>query len=158
QIHLKPRLLKILQSTGFNPKYLELEVTESVLVQHVSSTIQIMNDLKALGIQISVDDFGTGYSSLIYLKQFPFDTLKIDQRFVRNLTADSRDAAITLAIIQMAHSLNLKVIAEGVETDAELAVLRQNQCDAIQGYLFSRPIPASEFEVFLNTHKTLYSR
>lgn len=158
QIHLKPRLLKILQSTGFNPKYLELEVTESVLVQHVSSTIQIMNDLKALGIQISVDDFGTGYSSLIYLKQFPFDTLKIDQRFVRNLTADSRDAAITLAIIQMAHSLNLKVIAEGVETDAELAVLRQNQCDAIQGYLFSRPIPACEFEVFLNTHRTLYSR
>lgn len=158
QLHLKPRLLRILQTTGFNPRYLELEVTESVLVQNVAATIQIMNELKALGMQISVDDFGTGYSSLIYLKQFPFDTLKIDQRFVRNLTADSRDAAITLAIIQMAHSLNLKVIAEGVETEAELAVLRQNQCDAIQGYLFSRPVSASEFEALLKGQKSLYLR
>ncbi|MGK7903279.1 MAG: EAL domain-containing protein [Hormoscilla sp.] len=144
-------LLNILQATGFNPKYLELEITESVLLQDIAATMQIIKQLKTLGIEISLDDFGTGFSSLSYLKQFPFDTLKIDQCFIRNLGADARDSAIVIAIVQMAHSLNLKVIAEGVETESELAVLRENHCDAIQGYLFSPPVSAQEFQVLLNS-------
>lgn len=142
-------LQNVLQATGFNPKYLELEITESVLLQDIAATMQIIKQLKTLGIEISLDDFGTGFSSLSYLKQFPFDTLKIDQCFIRNLAADARDSAIVIAIIQMAHSLNLKVIAEGVETEAELAVLRENHCDAIQGYFFSPPVSAQEFEALL---------
>lgn len=144
------QLLNILQATGFNPKYLELEITESVLLQDVAATMQIIKQLKTLGIEISLDDFGTGFSSLSYLKQFPFDTLKIDRCFIRNLGADARDSAIVIAIVHMAHSLNLKVIAEGVETEAELAVLREHHCDAIQGYFFSPPVSAQEFEALLN--------
>jgi len=154
QPHLRHRLVKILADTSLDPQYLELELTESILVQNPEIAIKRLNALKALNIQIAIDDFGTGYSSLSYLQQFPFDILKIDQCFVRNLTTDAKTAAIITAIIQMAHSLNLKVVAEGVETEAELTFLRQHQCDDIQGYLFSRPLSVPDFEKLLERSDT----
>lgn len=140
------KIANILTETGLAPELLELELTETLMVQDFRSAIKILSELKALGIQISIDDFGMGYSCLSYLHQFPLDTLKIDKCFVRNITTNAKNTAITKAIIQMAHSLNLKVIAEGVETKAELAFLYEQQCDAIQGYLFSHPLPIEEFE------------
>lgn len=153
QPNLRNRVVQILQETNLEPKYLELELTESTIVENPKIAIQIMSDFKNLGIEISIDDFGTGYSSLNYLKQFPFNTLKIDRLFVSNINNDAKNAAITTAITQMAHTLNLKVIAEGVETQAELSFLCQHNCDAAQGYLFSRPIPAGEFEKMLVADK-----
>ncbi|WP_242032125.1 putative bifunctional diguanylate cyclase/phosphodiesterase [Microcoleus sp. FACHB-672] len=153
--NLCENVVRILTKTGINPSYLDLELTERIIVQRVEENITTLKQLKALGIQISIDDFGTGYSSLNYLKQFPFDTLKIDRCFVSNIASDSKNAAITKAMIQMAHSLNLKVIAEGVETEAELAFLKQSECDEMQGYLFSRPLPKSEFENLLVSGKCL---
>jgi diguanylate cyclase (GGDEF)-like protein len=155
QQNLGKRLVQILEDTGLDPKCLELELTESILIKNVEVTIITLNRLRALGIQISVDDFGTGYSSLSYLKKFPIDTLKIDQSFIRNILNDSKNTAITTAMIQMARSLGLKVIAEGVETEAELSFLYQQQCDEVQGYLISRPVPAKEFERLLTTGKRL---
>jgi EAL domain-containing protein (putative c-di-GMP-specific phosphodiesterase class I) len=140
------RVLKILETTGLNPSSLELELTESALVQNPQAAIATLKELKALGIQLSLDDFGTGYSSLSYLQQFPFDTLKIDRSFVSDLTQNSKNAAIVIAIIQLAHSLNLKVIAEGVETAEQHEFLRQYQCDVIQGYWFSPPLTAVALE------------
>ncbi|HEY9872303.1 MAG TPA: EAL domain-containing protein, partial [Candidatus Obscuribacterales bacterium] len=148
QLNLRQRLEPILTDTGLDPKYLKLELTESILVQNADLALRQLNSLKALGVQIAIDDFGTGYSSLRYLQQFPFDILKIDQCFIRQLN-NAKTIAITIAIIQMAHSLHLKVIAEGVETEAELAFLREHNCDEIQGYLFSRPLPVAEFEKLL---------
>jgi len=153
QQNFSKRLVGILDEIGFDSHHLELELTESIVVKNTEATITILSELKASGIQISIDDFGTGYSSLSYLKQFPFDTLKIDRSFVQNLSADSKNAAITTAIIQMAHSLNLKVVAEGVETEAELSFLYQHQSDEIQGYLFNRPVTAVEFEKLLTIGK-----
>lgn len=149
QPNLRERIIEILQDTGIEPCCLELELTESTLVRDPEAAIAILSSLKQLGIQISIDDFGTGYASLSYLKQFPFDTLKIDRCFVSNVTSDPKNSAIAIAIIQMAHSLNLKVIAEGVETEAERAFLYENQCDEMQGYLFSRPLPAMAFKKLL---------
>ena len=147
--NLTQKVAGILAELSFNPKLLELELTESIIVTNTEAAIATMNALRELGIQISIDDFGTGYSSLGYLQRFSFDTLKIDQCFVRNLTTDSKNTAIITAIIQMAHSLNLKVIAEGVETEIERDFLCQQECDAMQGYFFSRPIPAPDFERLL---------
>jgi diguanylate cyclase (GGDEF)-like protein len=147
--NLTQKVAGILAELSFNPKLLELELTESIIVTNTEAAIMTMNALRELGIQISIDDFGTGYSSLGYLQRFSFDTLKIDQCFVRNLTTDSKNTAIITAIIQMAHSLNLKVIAEGVETEIERDFLCQQECDAMQGYFFSRPIPAPDFERLL---------
>ncbi len=152
---LRERLVDILQATQLDPKYLELELTESILVQNPSAATQKLQELQSLGIKVAIDDFGTGYSSLSYLRQFPFQILKIDQCFVRNLTDDAKNAAITIAIMQMAHSLQFRVIAEGVETEAELAFLRQYPCDEIQGYLFSPPLPAAEFEKLIASGKKL---
>src|ERR1043165_1733237 len=115
-------------------------------MQNADYTIVILRDLKEMGIQIAMDDFGTGYSSLSYLKKFPIDTLKIDQSFVRDLTTDPNDAAIANAIIVLAHSLHLSVIAEGVESDSQAQFLTEHGCDRWQGYLFSRPLPAKAFE------------
>jgi EAL domain-containing protein (putative c-di-GMP-specific phosphodiesterase class I) len=142
-------------ATGLDPKYIELELTESMLVQNTEVAIRRLNALKALGVTIAIDDFGTGYSSLSYLQQFPFDILKIDRCFIRNITENANNAAITKAIIEMAKSLNLKLIAEGVETEAELSFVCQHQCDGMQGYLFSRPIPAPEFHQLLMAGKRL---
>lgn len=155
QVDLSERLVRILYESGLDPSYLELELTESILVQNIDSTIDKLNELKAMGVKISLDDFGTGYSSLSYLQQFPFDLLKIDRCFVQGINTNPTNAALTKAIIQMAHSLNLKVIAEGVETREELAVLYENQCDNIQGYLFSRPVKAEDFKRMLQEDKQL---
>ncbi|MGL5192121.1 MAG: putative bifunctional diguanylate cyclase/phosphodiesterase, partial [Chroococcales cyanobacterium] len=155
QVDLSERLVRILDESGLDPTYLELELTESILVQNVELTIAKLNELKSMGVKISLDDFGTGYSSLSYLQQFPFDLLKIDRCFVQDINTNATNAALTHAIIQMAHSLNLKVIAEGVETREELAVLYENNCDNIQGYLFSRPVKAEEFKRMLKDGKRL---
>lgn len=143
------KLTEIVRATQLEPAWLELELTETILVQNVAETIAKLKNLKSQGFSISLDDFGTGYSSLSYLQQFPFDTLKIDRCFVQNIPNNSTNAALTNAIIQMAHCLNLNVIAEGVETESELAYLCEQGCDKMQGYLFSRPVSAAEFEAML---------
>ncbi len=138
----------ILQETGLSPEYLGIEITESVIMQDVKSTIAKLKKMHKMGITLSIDDFGTGYSSLSYLKLFPIDNLKIDQSFVFNITSDSTDAAIAASVILLAHSMNLKVVAEGVETQEQLEVLRRQGCDYVQGFLFSRPVAADEFVPF----------
>ncbi|NIA00263.1 EAL domain-containing protein [Massilia sp. CCM 8734] len=130
---------------GIDPSLLELELTESALMSNAEHTIKVLGNLKQLGITIAIDDFGTGYSSLAYLKRFPIDKLKIDIAFVREVTVNPDDAAIALAIIGMAHSLHMQVIAEGVETAAQMAYLRRHRCDEVQGFHFSRPLPVKEF-------------
>lgn len=142
---LGKRIASILQETGVPPACLELELTESILMREVDETMHILDGLKQLGLSIAVDDFGTGYSSLNYLKQFPIDVLKIDRTFVDGLPEGEQDAQIARAIIAMAHSLNLSVIAEGVETHEQLAFLREHGCDEVQGYLFGRPMQANRF-------------
>ena len=149
QPDLSSRVALILEKIGLEPSSLELELTESLMVEDVKSAIATLTQLKNLGISISIDDFGTGYSSLSYLTQYPFDTLKIDRSFVRNITDGSRNAAIVKAIIEMAHSLCLEVIAEGVETQAEKNFLLRSECDVMQGYLFSPPLSAADFEQLL---------
>ncbi|MFO1424806.1 MAG: EAL domain-containing protein, partial [Candidatus Competibacteraceae bacterium] len=140
---------RILRETGLDPCYLDLEITESLVMKDMTGSIAIMHALKAIGVKLSIDDFGTGYSSLSYLKQFPIDQLKIDKSFLREIATRREDAAITLAIIAMAHSLRLTVIAEGVEDETQLAFLRSNQCDEIQGYYLSRPVPSHDIPALL---------
>ncbi|ELS31470.1 MULTISPECIES: EAL domain-containing response regulator [Pseudanabaena] len=146
---------KILQETGTNPEHLELELTESIIMQNAELTIQVLSHLQAMGVKIAIDDFGTGYSSLSYLKHFPVNTLKIDHCFIQDITTDRHDATISLAIIELAHSLSLQVVAEGVETAEQIQLLRQYGCDRIQGYFFSPPLPAAEFEKMLIEGKCL---
>lgn len=136
----------VLEETGLDPAHLELEITESVLMEQARETLSTLHQLKELGVQLAIDDFGTGYSSLSYLKRFPVDTLKIDQSFVRDVTTDPDDAALVAGIIGLAHSLRLKVVAEGVETEEQRDFLIRCDCDSIQGYLLSQPVPAEEFE------------
>ncbi len=152
---LEEEVLRAIRKHAIAPDLLELELTESSLMSNAEETIAVLRNLKALGIQISIDDFGTGYSSLAYLKRFPIDKLKIDIAFVREVTSNPDDAAIVLAIISMAHSMKLLVIAEGVENDAQLAYLRRHGCDEMQGYYFSRPVPQDEFEQMLMKGKHL---
>jgi EAL domain-containing protein (putative c-di-GMP-specific phosphodiesterase class I) len=134
----------ILDETGIAPHLLELELTESMMMNDVEHAVAILHKLKAIGVHLSIDDFGTGYSSLSYLRRFPIDLLKIDQSFVRDITVDPDDAAIVLSIISLAHSLRLKVIAEGVETEAQLSYLQYHGCDLMQGFYFSRALPADD--------------
>ncbi|RSZ57036.1 EAL domain-containing protein [Massilia atriviolacea] len=141
----------VLKETGMDASCLELEVTESVVMHNPAEAAQILDRLHAQGIHISVDDFGTGYSSLSYLKQFRLDTLKIDRSFVRDISSDADDAAIVRSVIALAHSLRLQVIAEGVETEEQLAYLRELGCDQYQGYLRSKPLPAAQFEALLRS-------
>ena len=143
----------ILQETNLAARYLDLELTESLLMADAEGNLDIMHMLHDMGISFSVDDFGTGYSSLAYLKRFPIDILKIDRAFVQDITTDPDDAAITRAIITMGHSLNLQVIAEGVETVEQLDFLRAHGCDAMQGYYFSRPVPAAEIALLLQKNR-----
>jgi len=137
-------VLAILADSGLDPGLLELELTEGVLMAHTEKTVKTLKALKGMGVRLAIDDFGTGFSSLAYLKRFPLDVLKIDRSFINEITTDPDDAAITLATIEMAHTLKLQVIAEGVETQAQLDFLQKNGCDIYQGYLFSRPIPPEE--------------
>ncbi len=141
---------RALGETGLEPHYLEMELTEGSVMKDAELTITTLRQLKAMGVRVSIDDFGTGYSSLNYLKSFPIDSLKIDISFVRHSTTDPRDAAIVRAIITLAHSLKLKVMAEGVETEEQLSFLRSLGCDGIQGYLFSKPLPAAAFAELLS--------
>ncbi|GAO35240.1 hypothetical protein SCT_0624 [Sulfuricella sp. T08] len=134
-----------LQNTGLAPEHLELEITESIMIQDLQTTITTLNQLHALGIQISIDDFGTGYSSLSYLKRLPISKIKIDQSFIRDICTDPDDEAIANAVISLGHNLKMQVIAEGVETLEQLEQLRAQGCDEIQGYYFSRPLPAEAF-------------
>lgn len=144
-----------LEANQLESKYLEMEITESTLMDHLDEAIATLHDLRATGIKLSLDDFGTGHSSLSRLRRLPIDHLKIDRSFVSNLTTDPEDAAICLAIIGLAHNLRMTVIAEGVETEGQASYLRQHRCDEIQGYHFSRPLPAGEFEQLLAQRRTL---
>ncbi|MCP3871282.1 MAG: EAL domain-containing protein [Gammaproteobacteria bacterium] len=141
----------ILDETQLAPNALELEVTESLLMRNAERAIETLNHLKALGVQLAIDDFGTGYSSLSYLKQFPIDRLKIDKAFVRDVDTDPDDAAIAKAVIAMAGSMDLKVIAEGVENSEQMTFLRDKHCDEVQGYFLSRPISSGEMDVYLGS-------
>ena len=143
---LPGRVMETLQRYGLEPSWLELEITESTLMHNIDRVIGIMDRLTAQGITLSLDDFGTGYSSLSYLKRFPIDTLKIDRSFTTGIPLDTNDCAIASTIISIAQQLKHKVIAEGVETVEQLAFLKSSGCDEVQGYLFSRPLPALEFE------------
>jgi diguanylate cyclase (GGDEF)-like protein len=136
---------RALQISGLEPRYLSLELTESVLVNHHKEGSEALHALRAMGLHLAVDDFGTGYSSFSYLKHFPLDTLKIDRSFIREIAIQPDDAAITTAIIAMGHALGLRVIAEGVETEAHLTLLQKQGCDEVQGYLVGRPVPADRF-------------
>jgi diguanylate cyclase (GGDEF)-like protein len=141
----------ILKKTGLDPKSLELELTESVLMKQAESAASILQTLRDQGVQVAVDDFGTGYSSLSYLRKFPIDALKIDQSFVRQITSAGDDTSIVTAVISMARSLNLRVVAEGVETLEQLAFLQARECDEAQGYYFSRAVPPEQFAALLRT-------
>lgn len=140
---------KILAETGMDPAYLEFEITESILMQDAEAAMRVLNELKSMGLKISIDDFGTGYSSMNYLKHFPIDVLKIDRSFIMDIPTDEQDATITKAIISLAKALELSVVAEGVETTAQLQFLRDCCCDQIQGYLFSPPVPPEKAEKLL---------
>lgn len=142
--NLAQRVATILSETGLPPEFLELEITENILMQETNTTINMLRDLHAHGVKLAIDDFGTGYSSLSYLQKFPIHTLKIDRSFVRDITSDADDSAIVKLIIDMAHSLKLNVIAEGVETQEQLEFLRERKCWKMQGYYFSQPKPANE--------------
>jgi EAL domain-containing protein (putative c-di-GMP-specific phosphodiesterase class I) len=149
QFHLSTfvdEVLTLVDYFGIDPTKLKLEITESMMVSNVGDIIDKIAALKARGINFSIDDFGTGYSSLQYLKRLPLDQLKIDRSFVRDIVSDDNDKAIMRTIIAMAHSLNLSVIAEGVETEEQRQLLLSNGCTAYQGYLFGRPAPIDQFE------------
>ncbi|MEN9866062.1 MAG: hypothetical protein RL748_1652 [Pseudomonadota bacterium] len=145
---------QVLSDTGLPPAKLELELTESLLVNNTDMMLQTLSDLKTLGVSLSLDDFGTGYSSLSYLKRFPFDVLKIDRSFVSEV-GKAREVSLAEIILLMASTLHLKTVAEGVETAEQLAFLKAHQCDEIQGYYFSRPVPAGQFTAMLTENKGL---
>jgi len=151
--NLTERVSQILRETNLDPKCLELELTEGLILQDETAAAGAFKVWRDMGIRIAIDDFGTGYSSLSYPKRFVFDALKIDKSFIRDIADDRQNAAITVAIIQMAHSLNMTVIAEGVENERELAFLCARDCDEIQGYFFSQALPAAEFEALLKSDK-----
>ena len=155
QPDLVDQVAAILEETGLKPESLELEITESNAMQNAEKTIYTLRELKALGVRIAMDDFGTGYSSLSYLKRFPIDTLKLDRSFVLDVTTDRGDAAIVSAVIAMAHSLDLHVVAEGVETEAQLDFLCKQKCDRIQGYFFSKPLPSDQLGPYLVERKAM---
>ena len=153
QLDLFHKLTQIMFDSGLKPECLELELTEKILVENEKLNIQRLNLIKKLNVQISLDDFGTGYSSLGYLQQFPFNVLKIDRCFIKDIDRNTKNAVITKSVIVMAHQLGLKVVAEGVETQAELAFLVDCQCDLVQGFLLSGPLPAKDFEQLLVNNK-----
>ena len=158
QAGLVDRIRRILQETGLDPRYLELELTESIVMRQAERTISLLNELREMGLSLSIDDFGTGYSSLSYLRRFPIRKLKIDQSFVRDLTSDPDAAAIAAAIVGMGKSLKLRIIAEGVETLEQHAALRALHCDEIQGFLVGRPEGAARIAAILREGGGLHPR
>ena len=144
-------LQQILEETNLDPHFLELEITEGIMMDNVEEKIALLNEFRQMGIQLSIDDFGTGYSSLSYLKNLPIDTLKIDRIFIEYVTHSAHDRTIVASIINLAHSLNLNVIAEGVETSEQVDILRSLGCDQIQGYFFYKALPAEEIETLLRS-------
>jgi EAL domain-containing protein (putative c-di-GMP-specific phosphodiesterase class I) len=156
QLHhgdLYKTIKQILDKTGFPATSLELELTESILMQRENEVLETLSQIRAAGVVLGIDDFGTGYSSLAYLKSFPLDVLKIDRSFVRDIELDQDDRAITATIIAMAHNLGMQVVAEGVETEEQLAFLQAHHCDIYQGYITSQPLPADEFEAFVRNYQ-----
>jgi polar amino acid transport system substrate-binding protein len=147
--HLLQNIQNILQKTGLPPRLLELEITETVAISHAELTLSLLNSLRSIGVRLALDDFGVGYSSFMYLKSFPIDILKIDKSFIRDITLNQESQAIIQAILQVAKSLRFKVVAEGVETSEQLASLKKLDCPIMQGYLFSRPVPADKIDTFL---------
>ncbi|MDF0750637.1 EAL domain-containing protein [Marinobacter sp. 71-i] len=145
-------VMNALESSGLPPQQLELEITERLILDNTIETADILRQLDQSGIRLSVDDFGTGYSALSYLKSYPFDTLKIDKSFVQDVMKEQDDASLVKAIINMAHSLGLRVIAEGVEEDAQTHFLQREGCDYSQGYFYSRPLPEKDFQEWLKTN------
>jgi EAL domain-containing protein (putative c-di-GMP-specific phosphodiesterase class I) len=143
---------RTIAQSGLTPDCLELEITESLVMTNPEHATETLHKLKAMGITLSIDDFGTGYSSLAYLKRFPIDCVKIDRSFIKDIPAEADDMAITKGIIALGHSLRLKVIAEGVETKEQQDFLRSNGCDEMQGFLFSKPLPAEEVTALLKSH------
>jgi len=157
QKNLVQMIAAILAETGLPPDRLDLEITESTVMHRTEEATVGLRALHALGVRISLDDFGTGYSSLAYLHRFPVHTLKVDQSFVRDIKSDRDDAAIVSTVITLARQMGLKALAEGVETEAQLAFLRSRGCDSFQGYLFCRPQPAAEIEALLIRHRASFS-
>jgi EAL domain-containing protein (putative c-di-GMP-specific phosphodiesterase class I) len=149
--NLEKSVLDALSESGLAPKFLELELTESILIHDTEKVLETVRRIKSYDLKLSIDDFGTGYSSLSYLKRFNVDKLKIDQSFVRDMTANQDDATLVRAIIQMARNLNLKTIAEGIEDEHQLSFLRLQYCDEGQGYQFAPPMPADEFAQYLSS-------
>lgn len=143
------RIKRILKETKLDPKYLELEITENMFMQNLEKGIQVLYELRSLGIFISIDDFGTGYSSLGYLKRFPINILKIDKCFIQEIDKSENDAEIVKAMIQLCHTFHLEVIAEGVETEKVANILYNLNCDIVQGFYYSKPLPADMFEKLL---------
>ena len=156
QPDLIPQIINLISSHNIQSNCLELELTERMIMEDMDMARVAMNKLRSLGVNIALDDFGVSNNSLLTLKQLPMDTLKIDRDFIQNINDDYRKAAITKNLIQLGHDLQLKIIAEGVETEAELAFLRENNCDAIQGFICSPPLPALEFQKLLLTNKSLF--
>jgi diguanylate cyclase (GGDEF)-like protein len=151
------RLTDILSETQLDPQYLDLELTESIIMEDIQENIQKLQDLRDMGVNLSIDDFGTGYSSLSYLKRLPINVLKIDRSFVRDINTNPLDKAIAISIVTLAHHLNFKVVAEGVETQEQMELLRSLKCDEMQGYLFNKPIPACQLTELLVHQKCLRS-
>lgn len=149
QNHLVSTVSEILEEVGLNPRYLQLEVTESALVENIDMTTITLQALHATGVKLAIDDFGVGYSSLTYLKQFPINTLKLDRSFIEGIATNNDDAAIVEAVIGLGHSLRLKVVAEGVETESQLSFLRDRGCDEVQGYIYSYPLSSKDCEQWL---------
>ena len=158
QADLVARVTHALADTGLDPSALDLEITETNAMQNAEASVVALGGLKALGVRIALDDFGTGYSSLSYLKRFPIDSIKLDQSFVHDVTTDADDAAIAATIIAMAHTMELAVVAEGVETEEQLAFLRRHGCDRMQGHLLAPALPPEDFERFLSAGGTLAER
>jgi EAL domain-containing protein (putative c-di-GMP-specific phosphodiesterase class I) len=138
--------------SGLDPHCLELELTESILIEDTANVLSVVKQLKSLGVKLSLDDFGTGYSSLAYLRRLDLDKLKIDQSFVRGIAGDPNNETLVKAIVQMAQGLGLRTIAEGVEDDATLDVIRRHGCNEVQGFHFARPMPSEQFARYVSEH------
>ncbi len=151
--NLNDLVRRTLQDTGLPPQYLELEITEGIVMKEAESNIVTLGSLKEMGVLLSIDDFGTGYSSLSYLNRFPVDSLKIDKSFISDITENPGSAAITRTIITMSDSFGLNVVAEGVETAEQYAFLKKNGCDEIQGYYFTKPLSAEEFSEYVASQR-----